>query len=281
MSGLQQVISFYPDKDQLSRTDFLMELGHYGVTCLWYQYKPFDIKGMLIAYYKDPTGVLQEGEELALLLQDIASWTNSCRKKRIFYYPKASQLVPREFFKKEMNEAAMDLVFGQLTDAILLEDQSEVMSPGISYRVRSEILDQLGQHMSDLIPAHGFRALQQAYMEDDGCIINCNVYPNLLQVTVMNKRQPLLFRQYDYRVPEDAVFHLLSIAEHLDLPKAELLLKLSGMIDEQSNLYLELNKYFDQIQFRCHKLNMGERSEWKDMPKHLFYHVLSLSACVS
>jgi hypothetical protein len=281
MSGLQQVVCFFPDKEKLAHLDFLMELGHYGISCLWYQYKPFEVKGMMIAYYKDNSGLQEEEEAIAGLLEEIGEWTANCRKKRVFHYPKASQLVPKEFFREELNEAGLQLVFGELHDTVNLGELPDNAGPGISYRVKKTIIQQLEKSFPEIISAHSFRALQEAYLTDASWVINCNVYPNLLQVTVTNNRNPLLFRQYDYRGPEDAVYHLLSIVEHLELPKNELKLKLSGLIDEQSNLYLELSKYFEQISFRQHKLVISERLEIREMPKHLFYHILSLSACVS
>lgn len=102
--------------------------------------------------------------------------------------------------------------------------------------------------------------------------------PNQIAVVVKKSGQLQLAQAYSYQVPLDVVYYLLKIVEEFNLSKDETAIIISGLIEENSDLYKELYQYFLHIHFVQPKVVVADSNTY---PPHFFTSIYNLAACVS
>jgi hypothetical protein len=104
-----------------------------------------------------------------------------------------------------------------------------------------------------------------------------NISPKDFRVVVKKSGKLQLAQVYNYESPLDVVYYLLKIVTEFNLNAADVLLVVSGLIEEDSSLYKELHQYFHNLRFASH----NELKFDHPHPPHFFSTIFNLNACVS
>jgi hypothetical protein len=123
-------------------------------------------------------------------------------------------------------------------------------------------------HSATLKDFTGFDAAEQLIV---------NISPKDFRVVVKKSGKLQLAQVYNYEASLDVVYYLLKIVTEFELNANDVLLVVSGLIEEESALYKELHQYFHNIRFANH----GELKFEHPHPQHFFSTVFNLNACVS
>ena len=121
--------------------------------------------------------------------------------------------------------------------------------------------------------------LEQLSQEKD--LLYCIIYHNILKVILYKDGKLQVVQQFSYTSPEDAAYHLLNVCEQFAVKPSETKLRLSGMVDEHSKLYVGLSNYFLNICFENVADGLYVQEELKELPAHFFSHLTALALCVS
>ena len=116
---------------------------------------------------------------------------------------------------------------------------------------------------------------QHTLMNADGRMI-VDVKNDGVSVLVFVNGTILLAQTYSYATPLDVLFQLLNICHQFNLSSTLIQLEVSGLIDEQSALYIELLQYFNHISLRNANWQMND-----SLPAHYFTSINDLAACAS
>jgi hypothetical protein len=114
----------------------------------------------------------------------------------------------------------------------------------------------------------GFDATEQVLVD---------ITPKDFRVLVKRSGTLLLGQVYNYTSPLDVVYYLLKIVAVFNLSKEELVVIVSGLVEENSSLYRELHQYFNNVQFAKPAPVTFDHVH----PPHYFTTVLNLASCVS
>lgn len=87
-----------------------------------------------------------------------------------------------------------------------------------------------------------------------------------------------LAQTYTYKTPLDVTYYLLKICYEFGLDQSQLQLIISGLVEQDSALYKELNHYFMNIHFA--QATEGVALPQHDYPLHFFTSLSNLAACV-
>ena len=87
-----------------------------------------------------------------------------------------------------------------------------------------------------------------------------------------------LAQTYSYKTPLDVVYHLLKICQEFGLPQASVHFIVSGLIEQSSQLYTELQQYFSNLHF-THPPEISFPAN--NHPHHFFTSLYNLAACAS
>ncbi len=93
---------------------------------------------------------------------------------------------------------------------------------------------------------------------------------------VARDSQWMLAQCFPYSTPADVVYYLLKTCQRFSLHQKEVILRVSGLIDQHSALYKELNLYFINTEFR----NAGWDNS-PEFPAHFFTSLNDLVSCAS
>ena len=108
--------------------------------------------------------------------------------------------------------------------------------------------------------------------------ISVHFTPKQFRVLVKHSGQLQLAQVYHYNAPLDVVYYLLKIFGELKLDKEDAYLILSGLIDENSALYKEIESYFFNVHFA---LPSAVQLDSEDHPQHFFSSMYNLALCAS
>jgi hypothetical protein len=170
---------------------------------------------------------------------------------------------------------------------VVNEISPEVHSPGIftdelgkwgirnSYSVPSVNWEKLKYEFPGIIVKHSLTSLlQQAELDEAGTMM-VNFGRKSFSVLVTRQQQLLIAGYYDYTLPADVVYYLLSICHQYGLSREKMPVIVSGLVDLQSAMYKELYLYFVQLSLR--------RPAWdlagSDYPAHYFTNFNDLLQC--
>lgn len=98
-------------------------------------------------------------------------------------------------------------------------------------------------------------------------------------VTVVREGQLLMMQAYPITHPTDALYHTVNALMQLGLAPADTPVFLSGEIEEDSPLYLELVQASLEIHWLKRPAGFRYAPSFGEYPAHHFYHLISLASC--
>ena len=201
------------------------------------------------------------------------------KKVSVVYVFSEAVLVPDEFMNVPANEAMMELVYGDMEDSITRYDSMNKHHLHNMYRVPKQI-DSVLAHLFTPVNHYHLYSLLPDIIKATGNKLYCIFSTKNITVQLIKEGKLQVIQSFAYKVPEDAVYHLLNVCESFDVPVTNIEIELSGMIATDSNLYNELYKYFLHLSFVALPETFTYNDEIKKYPSHYFSHLFQLAACV-
>lgn len=196
----------------------------------------------------------------------------------IYGYPQ-SVLVPNELMNGQENEAMLNLVFGDVDEAIIRSEYMHRHQIHNVYRVSAEVDAVVSRYFEQAAFTHLFSLLPDV-IKGTGSHLYCIFDPGQLTAMLLKDGKLQLVQNYDYKTPDDVSYHLLNICERFDADLPGVTVHLSGMIDAASALYIELNKYFLQVLFEGLRDEYEYPENLQEYPAHYFSHLFAIVSCV-
>lgn len=160
-------------------------------------------------------------------------------------------LIPAGQFNKQIAEDYLSVSFGEAHRQVMRYDElSADMGIVTAFRLDEEVPEQINRRLIMVEFHHVFSKMAEHLLQQDNKAtdkIKVQFYYKHIIVGVMKNSQLHLVQFFNYQTPEDVLYYLLNICQQLSLHTAQVVLEISGMIDLQSALYNELNKYFATI----------------------------------
>jgi hypothetical protein len=234
-----------------------------------------------LRYYQFPNAEAVDAYT-AILLDD--PWCReSWGRVQVFFHTRELLLVPDALYHGSGADRMLSVVHGDLPRGLSMED--EVQGRGIHnlYRVPEPLVDLLKRGFPQAHYRHGATAVLDWFEEKRDSLpetlVFLEIYPNQVTVTVNRNRELQLVQTYPYDIPEDASYHLLNISEQLGLDPDAVQVRVCGLIDPDSPLFLELMKYFRNLETmpatECAELDAA----FQDMAPHYFTPQILLASC--
>lgn len=191
-------------------------------------------------------------------------------------YPQ-NVLTPAAFYKPDEGARLLKGIYAvNGSSAIIAESVDDWQLHNI-YAVPKEVHEYLVRHFTGAKYWHKFSIqLKGIEKANDNEVLLVDFKTDEFTVLAVAEGKVLLTQTFCYTSPEDVLYHLLKICSTLNLSQERLLLSLSGLIDQRSNLYNELYNYFIHPEFRTARWRTGE-----EHPSHFFTTLNDLARCAS
>ena len=201
----------------------------------------------------------------------------------VYNFPE-SNLVPEKFFTADMTRPVTDLIYGDLSQDLVLDEKIPWFEFHNVYRVPAKI------HflMQEKFPAGRFwhfyslqlKCYKMFTAKEEAAFVKVFFYPDKMCVMVSKSGQLQLIQHFAYHDSKDVLYNLLNCCHQLELNRGELVLELSGMIEKKSALYEDLDLYFMNIRFDTMEDSIKMTDELMQFPGHFFASLLKMTICV-
>lgn len=280
MSGLQKVVSILPEPDDAGALDLIVEAGSYGLSCLWYRHDEKRVEGILVSYGNGLTSGEQLARDIRRIFESEPVLNEGYRSVSVFHNFPETLIFPDRFFSEGNTTSSMKLFYGE--PEAVRERQGIINGKEMTtaYRVPEPVDAFFNSYLFNYQPSHSFQALLTSPATKETCIC-CTLYPGCFRVLVYKEGKLQLAAIHDYFAPEDVAYVLLNICLQHEVKPADMPLVIDGMIEENSNLFLELSKYFQQVGFAETPSGIHLNRSIQEYPSHYFHHLIELATCAS
>ncbi len=102
-------------------------------------------------------------------------------------------------------------------------------------------------------------------------------YSQKVVVDLIKDGKHQLINTYSYTAPQDVSYILLAICQQADIKNIHLVI--SGLIEDNSALYKEIYKYFDNIELSRFREGYQYAEGITTLPSHYFSYIFDLDLC--
>lgn len=260
------------------RTNLFVEINLWGVTFVITA--PENVCVAIISYHFPADTSFERAAvyiKQAVAEQDILQF-NFGAITIVYAYP-AAMLVPNTLMASTTQKEMLELVCGDIYDGYIRTEFSykhqlniifaipKTTDAVISYLFSTAVVRHQYGLLTDILPLNGNHLF---------CIFG-NGYFTLL----LGKNGAVqIVQSFAFKTPEDVAYYVLQLCANYEMPVGEVVLELSGMINEESALYAELYKYFLQIQLQKLPRDFSYPEDMSQIPAHYFSHLLQMILCV-
>jgi hypothetical protein len=201
----------------------------------------------------------------------------------VYNFPE-SNLVPEKFFSADMTRPVTDLIYGNLSQDLVLDEKVPWFEFHNVYRVPARVHFLMQEKFPEARYWHFYslqlKCFKMFTVKEDPAFMKAFFYPDKMVVMICKSGQLQLIQHFSYQDSKDVVYHLLNCARQLNLGRDELILEISGMIEKKSALYDDLELYFLNIRFDGMEDSIKLTDELMQYPNHFFSSLLKMTICV-
>lgn len=223
-------------------------------------------------------------ETTAIHLKQILSHENVLKNEVsntcvVYGYPSAV-LAPEEAVNGTSEKMMMEMMYGEITDAVLKSDKIKSKNIKTVYAVPRQVDSVISFLFSNDCSKHLYSLLAGIEGLNNDCLY-CIFGSSYFTAMLLKEGKLQLVQSFQYKTPEDAAYYLLQLSHAYEMDTNTVQVKLNGMISAGSNLYNGISKYFLNIDFSELPQEFDYPDSIRDYPSHYFSHLLSLVKCVS
>lgn len=220
-------------------------------------------------------------EELRNIISTELQVVDNFEDIQVIYNSIESSLIPLSGFSADLSEPLMDFSFGAAPRRTVLSEPIASEAIVNLYRLPEELYNSMRrlypqarhQHIySAMVPLYKKEAVHNAY-------IKVEFYTERYILLIYKDQQLLLANSYNYQTPEDVVYYMLALCEQLEISAKEVRIAAAGLIDGQSPLFAEINKFFAWVNFDAGPESADLSAVSSEYPSHYFANLIKLALC--
>ena len=275
---MKTAFKILPQLQQEEAFHLLVEAGWDAVSLVYYTKDPLCIEALYVYHVSKDSSPAQFVENLGKIFEtENLPGHISCQ---LCYNFKECTFVPAEFFNDADLPEMLGLLYGPNAQSSMVVENVEQLYMTAGVRVDERIASLLMKHFPGAQVHHSI-ALQLPLFCKQVNGLFCTVYQHSIRVVLIKDGSLQLARFFEYTTPTDVAYHLLNVsAQHEFLPESGPLM-ISGFIDQKSNLYEELYRYFMDIRLEESNSDVAYSQAVSQYPVHFFSPLSQLVSCVS
>lgn len=243
-------------------TGLLIECGCYDFIMIWHN--DDRVLGVQAFQFNQ-----DNGDDKAALVNDLLNNINITPNNiRVVLNTRKSMLVP-EVYDAATQQNMLELFHGKEDVAVITNAVKDRSAMHVLYCIETPLKHVFEKHFSNISFLHA--NVFHANYDTDG--LYCMLYHRQFKAVLVAGGELKLIQYFNYQAPSDVAFQLLNIASLFELDRNTFPLNLSGMIDVDSNLFREIEKYFLNLNTVLPEMKLPEVMD--DSEQHYFSHVLN------
>lgn len=222
------------------------------------------------------TGLLEE------MVKDDGILQHKVKDYVIVYNWPESTFVPEAYFDINLNKDMLELTHGDVNKGIIFSENVHGWNLYNVYRIPTEIHEFFQHWFPGCTYWHHYslwlKCRQQRNDKHDR--VSILFYPDEMVISVIANGQLQLMQTAEYQTTDDIAWHVLNVFRQFNLPRNQMPVFLSGMIDPNAPAYHELATYFSVI-VSDNMTSALTDADAGALPPDFFTPLLNLAPCVS
>lgn len=201
----------------------------------------------------------------------------------IFYHGAGGLLIPDLFFSPDHAGEWLEKVNGDLHGGFPMLDHV----PEIKARHVYGSISGMHEMLAEKFPNASFLHFNTGWIKKKfkqshvPTVMELALYPSHIVVALWKDEQLQLIQHYEYDTPEDVAWWLLNLNNQFELNQETLPILISGLVETQSPMYAEVQKYFMQVELDTRPEEFQYDFAFDNYPQHFFSPIFSLALCES
>lgn len=191
-------------------------------------------------------------------------------------------LIPLDLYDPALKREYLGLIHPEYGTQSLLIDQINAHKAVNLYAVDKNVSGYLKKEFRAARYYHtetAFLCALMKYEEQAGKRIYVRIMTDRITITVMDDGRLLMMQPYVISHGMDALYYVTNAMKRHQFRPEETRVFLSGEIEEDSPLYLELHYEIPSVSWLKHPAAFHYVPAFRDYPEHHFYNLLSLASC--
>jgi hypothetical protein len=230
-------------------------------------------------HYTPGSSMEKAGDVLKQLVADENILQEDFKSTTVIYSHPQSVMVPSDLLQETQKKEMLELVHGDISDAFIRTDFLFRQYTHNIYPVPKQVDAVVSYLFSSPVSTHLYSLLPDMF-QSPGNHLHCIFSPASFTAMLVKEGKLQAIQTFSFKTPEDVAYYLLQICEAFETDINETLLHLNGMIDKSSNLYIELYKYFLNVEFASLPSQYSYPEEINNYPAHYFSHLFAAASCV-
>ncbi len=160
-------------------------------------------------------------------------------------------LIPEELQGESAAEDYLNLIFGENNKQEIHFEKISFSNNFINaYRIPKLIVENVNSAFTNSTISHTYSHLLNDVMSRTdlpNLFIKVQFYTAHFLIAVWKDRKLQIIQSYKYFQPEDAIYYFLRIIQQFELDALQTELEISGLIEEESDIYIKLLKTFGKV----------------------------------
>ncbi len=258
----------------------LVEAGTNGFACIFFTRDPFCVNGASVYDFSNDVSPLSLQGNFEKIMNDNRKFFDNALSVRVMLNVKETVLVPQEYYHQSSSAEMLSLLFGDDNNTSIFKDELSGQAAVNVYRTHHKLSGMLNRQFPAAPIQHSTTVQLNCFTAEDNTL-HCIVYHHNLKIILYRNGKFQLAQYFSYGTPDDAVYHLLGVCTQHEIPAEAVNLQLYGLIDEKSNLYSEIHKYFARVNFALLPAGTQLSQEMVQYPPQFFSHLVIAATCVS
>lgn len=190
---------------------------------------------------------------------------------KIIWENNRTQYVPAVFYNEKMENVLYDFAEKSLRPQKRLSKQNDIFA--IPFSVDQDRYNLLHKAFLNAEDTHKYyEIIQQPFTSSGNNALDLLVifYPQHFIIAANKNEQLQFINSISFSSGTDVVYYLLNTAKQLGASASDTLLRLSGLIDGDSNLFKEIYKYMPHIDVDTADNATFLRENFSEYPSHFF-----------
>ena len=269
-------------QEELANSILLMEISEKLVGYIVYNKDQNQLLG-LRQYHLEVSSDRSTSQILHEIIVNDSLFQQRWKEAVVVYNFPDSSLLPDQYFDLGMNKSITELLFGNASKGLILSEKIPAWDVYNIYRVQRDLHGLLQQKFSGGRYWHYYSILLSCIdrrSELPENLLQCTFYPEKFVIAFLKGNRLQLLQTFQYETPEDVSYYLLKVCRQFEATQENLRLQVGGLIEQQSALFTELLKYFQEIHFDSLPDSIETKGLLQNFPEHYFSPILKMAVCV-
>lgn len=268
-----------PVINNISDTHLLVEIGNSNISFLVYEKCPFHILGLYMHKIEDDFSTNKYIDTLKNIIDENELLKSSFFTIKIFYNVINATLVPTQYYLETEKENILNVMFGENKSTYCFKENVKGNEIKLVYRIPARLYEFVHTQFSKSTFNHSSSS-QIDLLKSNASLLKCIIYNQAIKLLLFIDGNIQIVQFFNYETPTDVSYHLLNVCKQFNVDVKNINVELSGLIEEKSNLYLDIYKYFLNISFATINNEIVITEALNKLPQHYYSTLVELAQCV-